>query len=126
MGFGPGGALVALAVVLIAFAALQVWIGGYQPASSFPTGQPASTCTVVAPARTVPRTTVSTSTATTVPTSTVGSATVRTADRLAEGAGVWDLDDRRLNPTPAPQLNGVGEVLLLGLAVLTVRSRVKH
>jgi uncharacterized protein YjbI with pentapeptide repeats len=121
-------ALVALTVVLIAFAGLQVWVGGYQPASSSPVTRPASTATGVATTQTVP--------VTTVPTSTAGSTTAPVANRLTGALLYGARTIVGLNPIPLPQLNRVGEVLLigvrilgpllLGLALLAVRGRVKR
>ena len=46
--------------------------------------------------------------------------------RVVRGAGVESRTIVGLNSAPAPWLNRVGEVLLLGLPLLTVRSRVKR
>jgi hypothetical protein len=139
-------ALAALAVVLVSFAGLLVW-EGYEDAGSSPDARPASTSparpspssSTAAPARpsarTAPTTTVPTSpTATlTAPASPATSVT----DRSLVGALLYGARTIiGLNPTPAPVLTRFGEVLLitvrvlgpllLGLALLALRGRVKR
>jgi uncharacterized protein YjbI with pentapeptide repeats len=134
-------ALAALAVVLVAFAGLLVW-KGYEDVASSPDARPGSTSA----ARLVP----SSSTAgrarpptrpaptTTAPTSTAwASSTAPAADRSLLGALLYGARTIiGLNPTPPPPLTRFGEVLLiavrvlgpllLGLALLAVRGRVKR
>jgi hypothetical protein len=135
-------ALAALAVVLVAFAGLLVWGGGYQPAASFPDARPASTpaaggvpsSSTADPARPPARP----APATTGPTSTAAArSTAPVADRSLAGALLYGARTIiGLNPTPPPLLTRFGEVLLiavrvlgpllLGLALLAVRGRVKR
>jgi hypothetical protein len=105
-------ALAALAVVLVAFAGLLVWGGGYPPARPAP--------------------------ATTAPSSTAAaSSTAPVADRSLLGALLYGARTIiGLNPTPPPPLTRFGEALLiavrvlgpllLGLALLALRGRVKR
>jgi uncharacterized protein YjbI with pentapeptide repeats len=135
-------ALAALAVVLVAFAGLLVWGGGYPPATSSPEAGPTSTS---ATGRVRPSTTAGRarpparpSPTTTAPTSTApASSTAPAADRSLVGALLYGARTIiGLNPTPPPPLTRFGEVLLiavrvlgpllLGLALLAVRGRVKR
>jgi hypothetical protein len=115
-------ALAALAVVLVVFAGLLV-LGGYQPETAGPAAGSAPTTT--AP--------TSPGAATTAPASPATSA----ADRSLVGALLYGARTIiGLNPTPAPALTRFGEVLLiavrvlgpllLALAVLALRGRVKR
>jgi hypothetical protein len=135
-------ALAALAVVLIAFAGLLVWGGGYQPAAASADAQPAST----AAAGGVPSSSTAglarppaQAPATTAPTATtvVPGATAPVADRSLVGALLYGARTIiGLNTTSPPPLTRFGEVLLiavwvlgpllLGLALLAVRGRVKR
>jgi hypothetical protein len=117
-------------VVLVAFAGLLVWGGGYPPATSSQIARPASPPTARAPARPAPVTTAPTSPAAALSTAPV-------ADRSLVGALLYGTRTIiGLNPTPPPPLTRFGEVLLiavrvlgpllLGLALLAVRGRVKR
>jgi hypothetical protein len=115
-------ALTALAVVLVAFAGLMV-LGGYQPE------------TAGSAAGSAPTTTASTSPAA-APTAQASPAT-SVADQSLVGTLLYGARTIiGLNPTPAPALTRFGEVLLiavrvlgpllLGLALLALRGRVKR
>jgi uncharacterized protein YjbI with pentapeptide repeats len=121
-------ALAWLAVVLVAFAGLLVWGGGYPPPASSPGARPAPTTT--AP--------TSTATATTTPTSPAAArSTAPIVDRSLVGALLYGARTIiGLNPSPPPPLTQFGEMLLiavrllgpllLGLALLALRGRVKR
>jgi hypothetical protein len=129
-------ALTALAVVLIAFAGLLAW-KGYEDAAASPDAQPTSTTmarsgpssSTAAPARP----SVRSAPATTAPASPAASVADRSlVEALLYGARTII----GLNPTPAPDLTQFGQVLLitvrvlgpllLGLALLALRGRVKR
>jgi uncharacterized protein YjbI with pentapeptide repeats len=134
-------ALAALAVVLVAFAGLLVWVGGYPPAASSPGARPASTPTtgrVPSPSTAAPAPSpIRPAPATTAPTSTAtGGSTAPLLNRLIAALLYEARTIIGLNPTPAPVLTRWGEVfliavrllgpLLLALAVLALRGRVKR
>ena len=129
-------ALAALALVLVAFAGLLVWEGyedvagsGDAPPASTSAAQPGSSSTTATPASPSTRT----APATTAPASPATSAT----DQSLVGALLYGARTIiGLNPTPAPVLTELGQVLLiavrvlgpllLGLALLALRGRVKR
>jgi uncharacterized protein YjbI with pentapeptide repeats len=132
-------ALAALAVVLVAFAGLLVWGGGYAPAASSPTAAPASTPATrrVPPSSTAGRARPASTTTTPTSTAATGSTAPVVSARSPVGALLYGARTIiGLNPTPPPPLTRFGEVLLiavrvvgpllLGLALLAVRGRVKR
>jgi uncharacterized protein YjbI with pentapeptide repeats len=129
-------ALAALTVVLVAFAGLLVWKGyedaagsGDAPPASTSAAHPGSSSSTAAPARPA----AGSAPTTTAPASPAGSV----ADQSLVGSLLYGARTIiGLNPTPAPVLTRFGEVLLiavrllgpllLGLALLALRGRVKR